>query len=52
MRTLRDETDERKGRETKKYIKTGRGTKQKRLINMENKLGYGRGSGREDGLNG
>ena len=37
MRTLRDETDERKGRETKKYIKTGRGTKQKRLINMENK---------------
>ena len=36
MRTLRDKTDEHKGRETK--IKTGRGTKQKRLINMENKL--------------
>ena len=37
MRTLRDKTDEHKGRETKKYIKTGRGTKQERLINMENK---------------
>ena len=36
MRTLRDKTDEHKGRE--KNIKTGRGTKQKRLINMENKL--------------
>ena len=36
MRTLRDKTDEHKGRETK--IKTGRGTKQKRLLNMENKL--------------
>ena len=36
MRTLRDKTDEYKGRETK--IKTGRGTKQKRLINTENKL--------------
>ena len=36
MRTLRDKTDEHKGREIK--IKTGRGTKQKRLINMENKL--------------
>ena len=34
MRTLRDKTDEHKGRE----IKTGRGTQQKRLINMENKL--------------
>ena len=32
MRTLRNKTDEHKGRETK--IKTGRGTKQKRLINM------------------
>ena len=31
------ETDEYKGRE-KNNIKTGRGTKQKRLINMENKL--------------
>ena len=38
MRTLRDKTVERKGRETKIIIKTGRGTKQKRLINMENKL--------------
>ena len=37
MRTLRDKTDEHKGRE-KNNIKTGRGTKQKRLINMENKL--------------
>ena len=37
MRSLRDKTDERKGRETK-IRKTGRGTKQKRLINMENKL--------------
>ena len=36
MRTLRDKTDEHKGRETKN-IKTGRGTKHKRLINMENK---------------
>ena len=32
MRTLRDKTDEHKGREIR------RGTKQKRLINMENKL--------------
>ena len=37
MRTLRDKTDEHKGRETK-IIYTGRGTKHKRLINMENKL--------------
>ena len=37
MRTLRDKTDEHKGRETKN-IKTGRGTKQKRLINVANKL--------------
>ena len=36
MRTLRDKTDEHKGREIK--IKTGRGTTQKRPINMENKL--------------
>ena len=35
LRTLRDKTDEHKGRETNN-IKTGRGTKQKRLINMEN----------------
>ena len=37
MRTLRHRTDEHKGRE-KNNIKTGRGTKHKRLINMENKL--------------
>ena len=36
MRTLGDKTDEHKGRETK--YKTGKGTKQKRLRNMENKL--------------
>ena len=36
MRTLRDKTDKHKGRETK--IITGRGTKQQRLINIENKL--------------
>ena len=47
MRTLRDKTDEHKG--NKNNIKTGRGTKQKRLTNMKNKL---RGCGREDGLNG
>ena len=41
MRTLRDKTDGHKGRETK--IKTGTGTKQKRLINMENKLRVTRG---------
>ena len=50
MRTLRDKTDEHKGRETN--IKTGRGTKQKRLINMENKQDYWRVCGRADGLNG
>ena len=37
MKTLRDKTDEHKGKEIS-YIKTGRGTKHKRLINMENKL--------------
>ena len=37
MRTLRDKTDEHKGRE-KNNVKTGRGTKQKGLINMEHKL--------------
>ena len=37
MRTLRDKTDEHKGQETNKYINTGRGTKYKRLLNMENK---------------
>ena len=35
MRTLIYKTGEHKG--SKKNIKTGRGTKQKRLINMENK---------------
>ena len=35
MRTLRDKTDEHKGGEAK--IKTGRGTRHKRLLNMENK---------------
>ena len=38
MSTLRDKIDEHKGRETKNNIKTGKGTKQKRLKNMENKL--------------
>ena len=51
MRTLRDKTDEHKGRE-KNNIKTRRGTKQKGLINMENKQGFWRGCGREDGLHG
>ena len=51
LRTLRDKTDEHKGRETK--IKTGRGTKQKRLINTENKLRVTGGVvGGGDGLNG
>ena len=36
MRTLRNKTDEHKG--SQNNIKTGRGTKQKRLIKMENKL--------------
>ena len=50
-RTLRDKTDEHKGRKTN--IKTARGTKQKRLINMENKLRVAGGVVREgDGLNG
>ena len=38
MRTLRDKTDEHKGEGSKNNIKTGRGSKQKRLTNMENKL--------------
>ena len=37
MRTLRDKTDERKGKEHKNNIKTGRRIKHKRLLNMENK---------------
>ena len=36
MRTLRHRTDEHKGR-SKNNIKIGRGTKHKRLLNMENK---------------
>ena len=52
MRTLRHRTDEHKGRETK-TIKTGRGIKQKRLINMENKLRVAGGVvGGGDGSNG
>ena len=39
MRTLRDKTDERKGRETNN-IKTGRGTKHKRLKYGEQREGY------------
>ena len=35
MKTLRYKTDEHKG--SKNNIKTGRGTKHKRLLNMENK---------------
>ena len=37
MRTLRYKTDKHKGREAKIILKTGRGTKHKRLLNMENK---------------
>ena len=37
MRTSRGKTDEHKGRETKNNIKAGRGTKQKRLVSMENR---------------
>ena len=42
MRTLRYKTDEHEGREANmgretNNIKTGRGTKHKRLLNMENK---------------
>ena len=36
LRTLRDKKEEHKGREAK-IIKTGRGTKHKRLFNMENR---------------
>ena len=38
MRTLRHKTDEHKGMEAKKYIKTERKTNHKRLLNTENKL--------------
>ena len=37
MRTLRYKTDEHKVRESKNNIKTGRGTKQKRLIHVKNR---------------
>ena len=50
MRTLRDKTDEHKGEGNKTNIKTGRGTKQKRLINMGNKQRFtGRVVGGGDG---
>ena len=51
MRNLRYKTDEHKGRE-KNNIKTGKGTKHRRLLNIENKQGCWRGCGRADGLNG
>ena len=38
MRTLRDKTDEPKGREKKSNKKTGRETKHRRLLNMENRV--------------
>ena len=38
MWNLRNKTDEHSGKGNKNNITTGRGTKQKRLINMENKL--------------
>ena len=37
MRTLRYKTDEHKGREANNNIETGRGTKHKRLLNIDNK---------------
>ena len=37
MRTLRDNTDEHKGKEAKNSIKQGGGQKHNRLLNMENK---------------
>ena len=53
MRTLRDKTDEHREGKQKPY-KNREGEKQKRLINMENKLRVTGGvtSGRGDGLNG
>ena len=50
LRTLRDKTDEHKGSENN--IKTGRGAKHKRLLNMEKTEGCWRGCGRGDVLNG
>ena len=52
MRTLRDKTDEHKGRETKIILKTGRGTKQETHKYGEQAEGCWRGCGRGDGLNG
>ena len=46
MRTLRHITDENKGREAKNNIKTGRGTKHKRLKYGEQTEGCWRGCGR------
>ena len=37
MRTLRYQIDEHKAKGSKINIKTGRGTKHRRLLNMENK---------------
>ena len=51
MRTLRNKTDEHKGRDTKIIYKR-RGTKHKRLKYGEQTEGYWRGRGRRDGLNG
>ena len=51
MRTLRDKTDEHKGRETKN-IKTGRGQTEETHKYGEQTEGYWRGCRREDGLNG
>ena len=50
MRTLRDKTDEHKGRETKIIEKRG-GGQNRRDINMENKQGCWRNCGRGDVLN-
>ena len=53
MRTLRHRTDEHKGREAKMIFKKARGTKHKRLLNIENKQRVtGRIVGGGDGLNG
>ena len=41
---------QRKG--SKINVKTGRGTKHKRLLNLENKQDYWKGCGGGDGLNG
>ena len=51
MRTLRDKTDEHKGRETKIIQKQGRG-QNRRDSEIWRTEGYGRDCGRGDGLNG